>query len=111
MRRLLLAGLLAAGAALPVSPAHAGPAACVVVSGFPACAGTCRAGDPITVVAMGQGGGIGGEARCGGGDAGCTVFRLACRGDGTATGSGTLQCDGDADVIICLVGTSARTSP
>ena len=101
MRRLLLAALLAL---VPAAPADAGPAACVVAAGFPVCAGTCRSGDLITVIAIGNGSGT---ASCGGATANCTAFRFVCTGNDTATGTGALSCGGSSDVVICLVGIGA----
>jgi hypothetical protein len=108
MRRLLLAGLLAA-AAVPASPAHAGPAVCVSALNVPVCAGTCQNGDPITVVVVGTSA-QNGTASCGGGSASCTAFRVPCTDTGTAGGSGQLHCGGSAPVVICLVGIQANAS-
>ncbi|HWL35196.1 MAG TPA: hypothetical protein VNQ77_03295 [Frankiaceae bacterium] len=109
MRRLLLAGLLAA-AAIPAAPAHAGPAACVTAANFPVCAGTCSPGDPITVIVVGVS--AYGRASCGGGQADCAAFKTPCIDTtGRATGSGQLTCSGTAPVVICLVGITAANSP
>lgn len=107
MRRLLLAGLLAA-AAIPLGPAHAGPAACVVAEGFPVCAGNCANGDPVTVIVLGVGSGT---ASCGGADATCYGFRGVCTTGDQASGPGALSCGGSAPVVICLVGITAANSP
>lgn len=106
MRRLLLAAASAVALAVPATPADAGPAACVVTAGFPVCAGTCRPGDPITVVAVGTGA-QNGTASCGGSSTSCTAFRLPCRSSTTASGSGQLSCSGTAPVVICIVGIAA----
>lgn len=106
MRRLLLAAAIAATAALPAGPAHAGPAVCVVTAGFPVCAGNCSPGDPLTVVVVGAS--ATGTASCGGGTAQCNAYKLPCVGSGQASGSGALSCSGTAPVVICLVGVSAR---
>ena len=109
MRRLLLAGLLAA-AAIPASPAHAGPAVCVTAANFPVCAGTCSPGDPITVIVLGVS--ARGTASCGGGEADCTAYKVPCIDtSGRASGSGQLNCSGTAPVVICLVGITAANSP
>lgn len=107
MRRLLFAGLLAVSAAVPTTPAVAGPAYCVVTAGFPVCAGTCRPGEPVSVQATGSGGTYG-TASCGGASAHCTVFRVTCSDSATATGSGSLSCSGTAQVVVCSVGLSPR---
>ena len=100
MRRLLLASLLALVAGAPA--AHAGPAACVVASGIPACAGNCSTGDPVNVYAVGSGSAY---ARCGGNPAAsCSGFRGTCTGSGTAPSGGALTCGGTAAVVVCLVG-------
>ncbi|HVF04342.1 MAG TPA: hypothetical protein VNA20_05855 [Frankiaceae bacterium] len=106
MRRLLLSAAALSIAALPVAPAQAGPAVCVVTAGFPVCAGTCRAGDPITVVAAPFS--STGTASCGGTTVSCTAFKVPCTDSGTASGSGALQCSGSAPVVICIVGIAAR---
>lgn len=108
MRRLLVAGLLAA-AAIPAGPAHAGPAVCVSALNVPVCAGTCQSGDPITVIVLGVS--ATGTASCGGGSAGCTAFKAPCTDGGTAGGSGQLHCGGTAPVVICLVGIQANATP
>lgn len=110
MRRLLLAAASAVALAVPVTPAAAGPAACVVTSGIPVCAGNCSSGDPITVYVVGTGAPTG-TASCGGGEARCTAFRGACSGSGRATGSGSLSCSGPSGaVVVCVVGITATAS-
>lgn len=106
MRRLLLSAAAISVAAFPVAPAQAGPAACVVTAGFPVCAGTCRPGDPITVVAAPFS--STGTASCGGTSVSCTAFKVPCSNSGVASGSGALQCSGSAPVVVCVVGVSAR---
>ena len=105
MRRLLLAAAVAAVAAVPIAPAHAGPAACVVTSGIPVCAGNCSTGDPVDVYVVGVGSGT---AYCGGSAAAsCPSFRGACTGSGRAPSGGALTCRGTAPVVICVVGIQA----
>lgn len=106
MRRLLIAAAVAAAAAVPVAPAHAGVGACVVTAGFPVCAGTCSYGDTITVVTLGVS--STGRASCGGTTVDCTAFKTPCTDSGTAGGSGALSCSGTAPVVICLVTGTAR---
>lgn len=105
MRRLLLA--TAVLALVPAVPAQAGPAACVRASGFPVCAGTCQAGDQITVYAADTDARQG-IARCGGAQADCYTFRFACSGAATAGSSGSLTCGGDARLVICFVSTAVN---
>lgn len=102
MRRLLLAAILAA---VPVAPAHAGPAECVVADGFPVCVGTCSFNDVITVRAVGGGSGT---ASCGGATASCFAFRGTCTDSARATGSGSLTCSGSAQLVVCSVGTQTQ---
>ena len=102
MRRLLLASLLLAAAA-GAPPASAGPAVCVVTSGFPVCAGTCQRGESVGVTAIGGGG----SASCGGATASCFDI-VRCSASSTATGSGSLSCGGSAIVVICTVGSRAN---
>ena len=106
MRTLLLASA-ALALTVPVGPAQAGPAYCVVTAGFPVCAGTCRPGEPVSVQATGSGGTYG-AASCGGATPRCTVFRVTCSDSGTATGSGALTCSGTAQLVVCSVGLSPR---
>lgn len=106
IRRLLIVSLLALA---PVAPAHAGPAACVAGNGFPVCAGTCFAGDPISVRAVGTSGSQA-IARCGGVEARCTIFLAPTCTSSTviATSSGPLTCGGSAEVVVCSVGTQIQ---
>jgi hypothetical protein len=108
MRRLLLAAALAAAAAVPAVPAHAGPAVCVAAVGFPVCAGNCQSGDQITVYAVGTGATTG-RASCGGSTASCTAFRAVCSGSARAGSSGSLSCGGSAQLVICVVGTQVSS--
>ena len=107
MRRLLLAGALALTAAVPAAPASAGVGACVVAVNFPVCAGTCSAGDTVTVIVVGTSA-QNGTASCGGASPDCTAFRVPCTESETASGSGALSCSGSAPVVICLVLPSSR---
>jgi hypothetical protein len=100
MRRLLLAALLLA---VPAVPASASPAECVATSSLPVCAGTCRAGETISVTSVGAF--AHGTANCGGAAASCSAFRGSCTDTATATSSGPLTCtlESGSGVAYCDV--------
>jgi len=101
MRRLLVT-LACVVAAVPAAPASASPAECVATPSLPACAGTCRAGETISVTAYGQN--VAAHASCGGTTVSCFTVRPSCSNSGTAASSGPLTCTvtGNA-VAICDV--------
>jgi hypothetical protein len=96
MRRLFLACLLAA---VPAVPASAQPGACVATSALPVCAGTCRAGDVISVTAVGATGTV----SCGGTTRSCFPDSGTCTASGFALSSGPLTCTvtGGTGVAYC----------
>jgi hypothetical protein len=97
VRRLLLACLLAA---VPAVPAAAAPAACVATNALPVCAGTCLAGETISVRVVGN---ATGTVSCGGTTTSCLAFRATCTASGIAASSGPLTCtvSGGTGVAYC----------
>ena len=114
-RATLGAAALFVGSLLPAAPAHAAPSSCTTVRGTPSCEFSCRAGDLITVDAVGSddtGGSniLSGNAICGGAVAHCDGGPR-CHGEDTASSNddtGICDLSGDGAVeATCTAGDPA----